>query len=50
MRDPEMQILLKAEKAMHQAVKKVIAECKLHGWPLIVWENGKVVKIPASKL
>ncbi len=40
----------KAEKAMKQAIRLVIAEKKMRGHPLIIWRNGKVVKIPASKL
>ena len=42
-------ILNKASKAMRSAVQKVLAEKKLRGYPAIVWENGKVVKVPASK-
>lgn len=40
----------KAELAMKSAVRKVIAEHKKSGRPLAVWENGKVVRIPADKL
>lgn len=43
-------LLDKAVRAMRKAVKNVIAERKLRGQPLIVWRNGKVVKIPASQL
>lgn len=39
-----------ADKAMRKAVKNVIAERKLRGQPLIIWRDGKVVKIPASDL
>ena len=39
-----------ADKAMGRAIKNVIAERKLRGQPLIVWRNGKVVKIPAAQL
>ena len=42
--------MIKAGKAMRQAVKKVIAERKLRGEPLIVWRDGKVVRIPSNKL
>ena len=44
------ELLIKAGKAIRGAVKKVIAERKLRGEPLIVWQDGKVVRIPASKL
>lgn len=42
-------ILNKASKAMRGAVQKVLAEKKLRGQPAIIWEKGKVVKVPASK-
>ncbi len=35
-------ILDKAELAMKQAVKKVVAQHKKTGLPLPVWEDGKV--------
>ena len=40
----------KAFKALKKAVRGVIADRKMRGEPLIVWKNGKVVKIPASQL
>ena len=43
-------LLDQAYKALRKAVKNVIAERKLRGQPLIIWRNGKVVKIPASQL
>jgi len=43
-------ILEMAEKAIKKAVKGVIADRKMRGEPLIVWKNGKVVKIPAQRL
>ncbi|MBI3018805.1 MAG: hypothetical protein HYY61_02820 [Deltaproteobacteria bacterium] len=39
-----------AEKALKEAVKEVVKENKKAGLPLIVWKDGKVVKIPSSKL
>lgn len=39
-----------AEKALKQAVKEVVKENKKAGLPLVVWKDGKVVKIPSSKL
>lgn len=35
----------KAEDALQKAVKKVVAEHKRTGEPLIAWKNGKVEKI-----
>lgn len=43
-------LLAKAVKAMRKAVKNVIADRKLRGQPLIIWRDGKVVKVPASQL
>lgn len=43
-------LLGQAVKAMRKAVKNVIAERKLRGQPLIIWRDGKVVKVPASQL
>ena len=40
----------KARKAMKKAVEGVIADRKMRGEPLIIWKNGKVVKIPAKEL
>ena len=43
-------LLNKAVKAMRKAVKNVIAERKLRGQPLIIWRNGRVVKVRARQL
>ena len=40
----------KAEKAIKKAVRGVIADRKMRGEPLIVWKNGKVIKIPAQQI
>ena len=40
----------KAEQAIKKAVRGVIADRKMRGEPMIVWKNGKVVKIPAQQL
>ena len=40
----------KAGKAIKKAVRGVIADRKMRGEPLIIWKNGKVVKIPAKLL
>ena len=43
-------ISLKAEKAIKKAIRGVIADRKMRGEPLIIWKNGKVVKVPANQL
>ena len=45
-----LSLLQKAEKALHIAVAKTIEEHRLSGDPIVVWKNGRVVKIPASKI
>jgi hypothetical protein len=39
-----------ALEALTVAVRKVKEERKRLGMPLIVWKNGKVVRIPANKI
>ena len=39
-----------AKKAIEKAVRGVIADRIMRGEPLIIWKNGKVVKIPANQL
>ncbi len=39
-----------AEQAMKTAIKKLIRQHKQSGHPMIIWRNGKVVKVPAYKL
>ena len=46
----DAQLNQKASQAMRQAVKKVIANHRRSGEPLIVWKNGKIVKIPSRQL
>jgi hypothetical protein len=38
-----------AFKALKSAVRKVVAERRRLGMPVIVWKNGKVVRIPADQ-
>lgn len=40
----------KAERALRQAVRQVIKEHRRTGQPVVVWERGKVVRIPAGRL
>ena len=39
-----------AFKALKKAVRGVIADRKMRGEPLIIWKNGKVLKVPANQL
>ena len=39
-----------ADKAIKEAFKGVIRENKKAGLPLIIWKDGKIVKIPPEKL
>ena len=40
----------KAEKALQIAVARTIEEHRRSGDPIVVWKNGRVVNIPASKI
>ncbi len=39
-----------AEKALKEAVRGVIEDHKRSGRPVVIWRNGKVVKVPADQL
>ena len=39
-----------AEKAMREAVQKVVVEHKKLRMPLSIWKNGKVVRVPAKQM
>ena len=45
-----MSLSQKAEKALKEAVRNVIKDHKRTGDPLLVWQNGKVVKISSNRL
>ena len=40
----------KAELALKKAIREVVEQHKQSGRPLAVWRNGKVIKIPASRV
>ncbi len=40
----------KAELALKEAIKNEVKERKKTNRPLIIWKNGKVARVPASKL
>ena len=41
---------VKAEKALKEAVQEVIEDHKHTGRPVVIWRNGRVTKVPASRL
>lgn len=41
---------VKAEKAMKRAFRQVLEEHQRLGRPVALWREGKVVRIPASRL
>lgn len=43
-------IMQRAGKALRIAVARTIEEHRLSGDPIVVWKNGRVVKIPANKI
>jgi hypothetical protein len=46
----EMSLHIMAEKALREAVAEAIAEHKLRGHPIIIWQDGKVVSIPPEEI
>ena len=43
-------MVAQAEKALQSAIRKLIEERRRKGESIIVWKNGRVVRIPADKL
>jgi hypothetical protein len=43
-------VIRKAETALRIAVANTIEDHRRTGDPIVVWKNGRVVKIPASKI
>ena len=41
---------IQAEKALREAVYETIKDHKRTGDPIVVWRNGKVVRVPAKKI
>jgi hypothetical protein len=39
-----------AHEAFRKAVAEAIAEHRLHGIPIAIWRDGKVVRIPADQI
>lgn len=40
----------KAGKALRIAVAKTIEDHRRSGDPIVIWKNGRVVKVPASRI
>jgi hypothetical protein len=40
----------KAEQALRIAVAKTLADHKLKGLPIFIWQENKVVRIPARRI
>lgn len=43
-------VQLKAEKALKKAVANVIRDHQRTGDPVVIWSDGKVKRVPASRL
>ena len=43
-------VVQKAGKALRIAVAKTIEEHRISGDPIVVWKDGRVAKIPASRI
>lgn len=43
-------VMLKAEKALRIAVADAIEDHRRSGDPIVVWKNGRVVKLPANRI
>lgn len=41
---------VRAEEALKKAVADTIADHKRTGDPIVIWRDGKVVKIPANQI
>ncbi len=46
----DIPIGIRAEEALKKAVADTIADHKRFGDPIVIWRDGKVVKIPADQI
>ena len=46
----ELPLHVRAEMALKAAVENLIEEAAKEGRSVVIWENGKVVEIPAAEL
>lgn len=47
---PTVSMATLAVRAMRRAAEKVLEKHRRFGVPIAVWRNGKVVRIPASRI
>ncbi len=41
---------IKAEKALKEAVREVFEERAREGRPVVIWQNGKVIRVSAREI
>ena len=46
----DIPIGIRAEEALKKAVADTIADHKRTGDPIVIWRDGKIVKIPADQI
>jgi hypothetical protein len=46
----DIPLAYRAEEAFKKAVAEALAEHRLHGIPIAVWRDGKVVRIPSEQI
>ena len=46
----DMPMAFRAEEALKKAVADTIADHKRTGHPIVIWRDGKVVRIPADQI
>ena len=47
---PDRAMAFRAEEALKKAVARTIADHKRTGDPIVIWRDGKVVKVPADQI
>jgi len=47
---PDKAMAFRAEEALKKAVARTIADHKRTGDPIVIWRDGKVVKVPADQI
>ncbi|MGA3072413.1 MAG: hypothetical protein ABSG56_01850 [Bryobacteraceae bacterium] len=38
------------EEALERAYRRTVKEHKQRGFPMVFWENGKIIEVPADQL
>jgi len=46
----DIPIEIRAEEAMKKAVEKAIKDHRRTGDPIVIWKEGKVIRVPADQL